>query len=84
MIARATQLAGVQSAGQTYAEQSLAAVVDRQEVPVWALRDFSSVVREGIVLGGGASQLLPHGLLTRAESAALLRRVLIKAELINS
>jgi hypothetical protein len=62
--------------------EALAAFEDHSLVSQWAVQDTSRMVSSGLVQGRGAT-LEPKSHITRAETAALVQRVLSKLKLIN-
>ncbi|MDF2926149.1 MAG: inlA [Paenibacillaceae bacterium] len=55
---------------------------DFAEVSAWAQSNIVKVVQSGIVTGRSGSMLAPHERITRAEVAAIIERLLLKAGLI--
>ncbi|NHN35349.1 S-layer homology domain-containing protein [Paenibacillus agricola] len=83
MLSRAMKLAGLPtSLSGAQEEDALLPFADRSEVAVWAKQAASSAALKGIAEGNG-QELQPHSKATRAEMAALMYRVLIKAGLIG-
>ncbi|WP_334111153.1 S-layer homology domain-containing protein, partial [Thermodesulfitimonas autotrophica] len=54
---------------------------DRAQIGAWAQAAIAAAVKEGILTGRRADTFAPRGLATRAEVAAMLKRVLNKLEL---
>ncbi|MUT64597.1 S-layer homology domain-containing protein [Paenibacillus sp. NEAU-GSW1] len=83
IMARAMKLAGAKDAvDETEAESLLAAFADQEEVAVWARNVTATVIKAGIVRGNGG-ELKPDAPITRAETAAMVRRLLQQAHLID-
>lgn len=64
------------------ADKVLAAFTDGGLVEVWAKEAVASAIAQGLVQGSDG-QIKPGDRLTRAESAALVRRMLVHADMIN-
>ncbi|QGQ97859.1 S-layer homology domain-containing protein [Paenibacillus psychroresistens] len=56
--------------------------MDATEASVWALSSIAKSVQSGIVSGRSSTQLAPKANISRAEVAALVKRLLQKSELI--
>ncbi|WP_285855316.1 InlB B-repeat-containing protein [Paenibacillus cellulositrophicus] len=82
IMSRAMNLAGLESDGVD-AESLLSSFADRTAVASWAKPAMAAAVKNGLV-EGSAGGLNPTGNLTRAETAAIVQRFLIKANLIDS
>lgn len=82
IIARAMKLAGLEADG-TDADQWLSPFADRAAVSIWAKQAMAAAVRNGLVKGS-AEGLMPAANLTRAETAVVVQRFLVKAKLIDS
>ncbi|WP_424769431.1 S-layer homology domain-containing protein [Paenibacillus sp. sgz302251] len=83
MIAKAMAITGlkaklpVQSTGDI-----LQPYTDEADASTWALRSIADSVHAGIVSGRNGAELAPKALITRAEVAAIVQRLLQKSELI--
>ncbi|MBB3114683.1 hypothetical protein FHS18_006825 [Paenibacillus phyllosphaerae] len=84
VISRAMQKANLAQVNMDNAASLLSTFADNDSVPSWAAAGIATAVSHNVVQGDEASRLNPSGKLTRAETAALLQRLLIKADLINS
>ncbi|KAF9145165.1 hypothetical protein BGX30_010244 [Mortierella sp. GBA39] len=82
IMSRAMKLAGLESDGVD-AASLLSSFGDRTAVASWAKPAMAAAVKNGLV-EGSAMGLNPTGNLTRAETAAIVQRFLIKANLIDS
>lgn len=83
ILTRAMKLAGLEtsvSAGQ--ADAALAVFADRQELADWAKEAAAAMVQQSLVAGNGAG-LTPSADITRAETTAMVQRVLKAAKLID-
>ena len=79
MLSRAMKLAGLPAErASAEAEVVLSRFADAREVPVWARPAVAAAVQTGLVQGSGG-KLLPHKAITRAETAAVLHRMLVQA-----
>ncbi|MBW5448843.1 DNRLRE domain-containing protein [Cohnella sp. CFH 77786] len=84
MIARAMKLAGLDTnVSGTEAASVLARFADGAAVHAWAKQAVAATVKSGLVQGREAG-LRPTSDITRAETAAIAQRILIKAKLIDS
>lgn len=75
-----THLSTVREANE--ADQQLAAYKDHANVAAWAKLAFASAIRNDLV-EGTEGQLLPSEAITRAQTAVIVNRLLIKSGLIN-
>ncbi|WP_200634250.1 InlB B-repeat-containing protein [Paenibacillus sp. S28] len=82
IMSRAMKLAGLEADGANV-ESLLSSFADRTAVASWAKPAMAAAVKNGLV-EGSAGGLNPTGNLTRAETAAIVQRFLIKANLIDS
>ncbi|OXM82829.1 S-layer homology domain-containing protein [Paenibacillus rigui] len=83
IIARAMKLAGLEPAiSGTEAESVLSEFADGKAVNAWAKQAVAAVVKKGLANGSEAG-LVPAGEITRAETAAIVQRLLMKAALID-
>ncbi|MDG0794185.1 S-layer homology domain-containing protein [Cohnella ginsengisoli] len=69
----------VPAAGEE-AEALLLPFADRSAIRKWALKEVSSAVKYGLMRGVKADRFMPDGAATRAQAAAILRRMTEKAE----
>jgi len=84
MMARAMQLTGLNTSLDNAAmDDLLAAFEDGAEVSAWAKPAVAAAVERGVIAGSG-NKLLPSLPITRAETAAIVQRMLIEAKLINN
>jgi hypothetical protein len=84
MIARAMKLAGLEtSVSGAEAEAALVQFADGSAVDAWAKQSVAAVVKHQLVNGSNAG-LMPTSDITRAETAAIVQRMLVKANLIDS
>jgi hypothetical protein len=84
MIARAMKLAGLETnVSGTDAASTLAPFADGTTVDAWAKQAAAATVKSGLVQGREAG-LRPTSEITRAETAVIVQRMLIKAKLIDS
>ncbi|TXK83999.1 InlB B-repeat-containing protein [Paenibacillus sp. N3.4] len=83
MMARAMKNVGLKKASGDTA-QALSAFEDRQSVSVWAEQAAASLVTQQLVRGDEAGRLMPLSFISRAETAAIVQRMLIKANLIDN
>lgn len=83
MTARAMKLTGL-DAGLTKGEADtwLSDYADSSQVAVYAEKSFAACVKYGIISGKGRNMLAPKDNITRAEVAAVVRRLLEKSGLI--
>jgi len=83
MIARAMKLAGMET---TYrgvdVNDQLSRFPDGMEVHSWAKDAVAAAVENGLV-NGTSTGLMPKNLITRAETAAIVQRMLVEAKLIE-
>ncbi len=64
-------------------QQQLAAFKDFDEAADYAKEHIAACVKAGIVSGKGSGTIAPKAAITRAEVAAIVRRLLQKSALIN-
>lgn len=84
MMARMYRLAGAKPLiGHAEANAILSGFADRLQVSDWALEAAATVVKAGLAEGDGG-RLMPERNMTRAETAMMAQRLLIKAGLIDS
>ncbi|MBO9604689.1 MAG: S-layer homology domain-containing protein [Paenibacillaceae bacterium] len=82
MLGAALMLAGLPDAASSPG-QALAAFADRGQLAAWAAGSAAALVDAGVVRGRTA-ELAPLAPITRAESAAIVQQLLVKAGLINA
>lgn len=82
MLARAMRLAGLASGSGRTPGETLSAFADAGGVGAWARDAVASVVDAGLAQGANG-KLNPGAGITRAETAAMVRRLLVKAGYIN-
>lgn len=83
VLARAMNITKLNTVGMSAAEgRFVNHFIDDEEVPEWAREAASALIQTGIVQGSG-DKLQPASSLTRGETAALARRLLQKAGLID-
>jgi hypothetical protein len=84
IIARAMSLAGLQGVAADESEHEiLRPFTDAARVSEWARRDVATSVQAGIVYGKDHGGLAPQDMLSRAEAAVLIYRLLVQAGLID-
>jgi uncharacterized repeat protein (TIGR02543 family) len=84
MIARAMDIAELETEMESEEENTILSVfVDSEKLSVWARRSAAKCVQAGVVLGRTATQIDPSDNVSRAEIASMIRRFLVKAELIT-
>jgi hypothetical protein len=83
ILNKAWTITGKQAVGNADAEAALAVVSDQASIPAWAKPAFGSAVKLGLLQGYEDGSVKPERQITRAESAALLRGLLVKSELIK-
>ncbi|WP_336775885.1 S-layer homology domain-containing protein [Paenibacillus sp. MMO-58] len=83
MINRASAMTGLVQASANETAGLIGQFSDRKNIDSWALEAVASGAKQGIVKGTNG-KLLPKQPITRAESAVMMKRVLVAAGLINS
>ncbi|MEK3885293.1 S-layer homology domain-containing protein [Paenibacillus sp. PL2-23] len=85
ILTRAFKLAGLSTewTSSEDPESNLAMFADRDTIAAWAKPAAATMVRHQLAMGNGGFELMPEKELTRAETAALVQRLLKAAELIN-
>jgi hypothetical protein len=83
ILARAIKVTGMPVQANTDAQTILAMFADHADISEWAKSSAALVVTGGLVHGNGQS-LMPKQEITRAESAAILQRLLMQSRLIDS
>lgn len=82
MLARAMKLVGLEAGSSLDSERILSRFADAGSIGSWAKDAAASVVGAGLVQGADG-KLNPGAGITRAETAAIARRMLVKAGYIN-
>ncbi|QJD83839.1 RCC1 domain-containing protein [Cohnella herbarum] len=83
MIVRAMKLAGLNAnIGAAEADAEMSKFADGAAVAAWAKEAFAAAVKNGIV-GGSNGKAKPASAVTRAETAAIVQRLLEKSKLIG-
>lgn len=83
IIARAAEMTGLeQQLPPEQAELWLQPFADADSVSAWAKSSIATVLQAGIVTGRNSTKLAPQANITRAEVAAMVRRLLEKSQLI--
>ncbi|TBL68589.1 immunoglobulin-like domain-containing protein [Paenibacillus thalictri] len=82
IMARAMKLAGIEEQDGKTAKAMLARFADCENLAPWAEQAAAAAVSAGLVQGS-AQELRPQINMTRAETAALIERFLVKAKLIQ-
>ncbi|MEK0317336.1 S-layer homology domain-containing protein [Cohnella sp. 56] len=82
MLARAMKLVGLETGSSVDTERMLSRFADAGSIGSWAKDAAASVVGAGLVQGADG-KLNPGAGITRAETAAIARRMLVKAGYIN-
>jgi hypothetical protein len=84
IIARAMTLTGLLDAADDVSEHEiLRSFMDATRVSEWARRDVATSVQAGIVFGKDHGSLAPRDMLSRAEAAVLIHRLLVQSGLID-
>ncbi|THF83312.1 S-layer homology domain-containing protein [Cohnella fermenti] len=84
ILAKALRLTGHgATVGQAEAADILAAFADVSASSAWARSDMASAVKTGLFTGQKADRLAPKALVTRAEIAVAVRRLLKASELLD-
>jgi len=83
MIARTMMLVGLRNEEDTEkADDELSKFTDGSTVSAWARKAAAEVVKSGLI-GGNNAKLMPKEEMTRAETAVIVRRLLVAAKLID-
>ncbi|GEM_PF-4432139 len=82
VVAKAMKLTGLLQSLGTVSVDSLSAFTDSTSVAEWAREDTAAVVKAGLVKGH-SGLLQPQALITRAEVATLVQRLLEQSQLID-
>lgn len=85
ILAKAMKLAGMNAAPDAAeAAGLLGRFKDASQASAWAKEGIAATVRSGVIAGQTADKLAPKANMTRAELATAVRRMLQKADLIDS
>ncbi|MDG0810091.1 S-layer homology domain-containing protein [Cohnella rhizosphaerae] len=84
IIGKAWTLAGQTAAGDSDAAAALAGISDNADIPAWVRPAFGSSFKLGLISGYEDGSVKPMRTVTREETAAMLRNLLIRSELIES
>jgi len=68
---------------ETQQKAALSSFNDGGEVAAWAQESVAAIVQSGLVKGSPDGNLNPEATMTRAETAAMVRRLLQQAGFIN-
>lgn len=82
LIARGMKVTGLDSQVPANAVQQLSSYTDTAEVASWAKEAAAASIHTGLVTGRGSNTIAPQQSITRAETAAILRRLLQQSGLI--
>ncbi|MMZ60782.1 Endo-1,4-beta-xylanase A precursor [compost metagenome] len=82
LIARAMKVTGLDSQVPAGAVQQLSSYTDAAQVASWAKEAAAASIHTGLVTGRGSNTIAPQQSITRAETAAILRRLLQQSGLI--
>lgn len=84
IVGKAWTLAGKTAAGDTDAAAALAGISDNADIPAWVRPAFGSSFKLGLISGYEDGSVKPLRTVTREETAAMLRNLLIRSDLIQS
>lgn len=84
IIGKAWTLAGQTAAGDSEAAAALAGISDNADIPAWVRPAFGSSFKLGLISGYEDGSVKPLRTVTREETAAMLRNLLVRSELIES
>ncbi|MEK0312696.1 cadherin-like beta sandwich domain-containing protein [Cohnella sp. 56] len=84
IIGKAWTLAGKTAATEDEAAAALAGISDSADIPAWVRPAFGSAFKLGLISGYGDGGVKPLRTVTREETAAMLRNLLVRSELIES
>ncbi|WP_274365625.1 immunoglobulin-like domain-containing protein [Paenibacillus thermotolerans] len=82
IIAKAMKLTGLEGVNSNQASNLLSIYQDASFVSGWAINGVADSVHTGIVTGRDRDKLAPNALITRAEVAMMIQRLLQKSDLI--
>ena len=82
LIARAMKVTGLDSQVPANAVQQLSSYTDAAQVATWAKEAAAASIHTGLITGRGSNTIAPQQSITRAETAAILRRLLQQSGLI--
>ncbi|WP_182302566.1 S-layer homology domain-containing protein [Cohnella cholangitidis] len=83
MIANAIRFVGKNSGNKADADKVLAKFKDQAQISKWAKLSVLEVVEAGIMNGAKADRFSPSEFVTRAEEAAIVKRLLVHLRFIN-
>ncbi|WP_281888645.1 cadherin-like beta sandwich domain-containing protein [Paenibacillus sp. YYML68] len=83
MIARAMRIVGLDQTSNADVDAALSAFADQSQVAAWAKTGAAALVQSKLVVGSDTG-LKPSSLITRAETAVIVKRLLEQAQLIDS
>jgi hypothetical protein len=83
MAARALAFTGKRTDGSDSADSRLENFGDREEISAWARASIAGLVRSGMLTGISDDRLAPQDKVTRAQAAAVLKRLLQAAGFID-
>lgn len=84
IVGKAWTLAGQSAAGDSDAATALAGLADGADIPAWARPAFGSAIQLGLISGYGDGSVKPLRTVTREETAAMLRNLLVRSSLIEA
>ncbi|MNF08627.1 Endo-1,4-beta-xylanase A precursor [compost metagenome] len=80
LVSRAMKLTGLSAAGNASA---LAGYSDAAEIADWAREAAAASITTGLVSGRSQAEIAPQEMITRAETAAIISRLLKESDLIS-
>ncbi|CAI6064978.1 cadherin-like beta sandwich domain-containing protein [Cohnella sp. JJ-181] len=83
IVGKAWTLAGQAAAVESEATAALAGIPDNGDIPVWVRPAFGSAFKLGLISGYEDGGVKPLRTVTREETAAMLRNLLIRSKLIQ-
>lgn len=83
IVGKAWTIAGKTGVAKEEAAAALEGVSDAADIPAWARESFGSAVRLGLLSGYADGSVKPLRTLTREETAAMLRSLLVQSGLIQ-
>jgi|GEM_PF-5651314 len=84
IVGKAWTLAGKTAASDNDAAAALAGISDNADIPAWVRPAFGSSFKLGLITGYEDGSVKPLRTVTREETAAMLRNLLIRSDLIQS
>ena len=83
IVAKAMAITGLKAKlSEQSSDETLHAYADASQASQWALQAIADSVQSGVVSGRSDTRLAPKQLITRAEAAAIIERLLQKSDLI--